>query len=190
MARIAEGRFDIGGTFTEGFESTMVNEVLARQMYVGRKWFVERYPGLDSAVVAFHQDGPLRAIQMPQVYAKAGMRYMKPSRLAEDVILWGGLDGASGLIAFPQWQYCEGAGQWNTSAQDILYRMALYAPQYAASGLTPELPVTWGCDYAPPDNATQLFEDWAALVAGGAKIPELIYSNFKTWGDAMNASRV
>ena len=189
MARIAEGRFDIGGTFTEGFESTMVNEVLARQMYVGRKWFVERNPGLDSAVVAFHQDGPLRAIQMPQVYAKAGMRYMKPSRLAEDVILWGGLDGASGLIAFPQWQYCEGAGQWNTSAQDILYRMALYAPQYAASGLTPELPVTWGCDYAPPDNATQLFEDWAALVAGGAKIPELIYSNFKNWGDVMNASR-
>ena len=30
--------------------------VLARQMYVGRKWFVERYPDLtDSAVVAFHQ---------------------------------------------------------------------------------------------------------------------------------------
>ena len=35
IARIAEGRFDIGGTFTEGFESTMLNEVLARQMYVG-----------------------------------------------------------------------------------------------------------------------------------------------------------
>jgi alpha-mannosidase len=189
VARIAAGRFDVGGTFSEGFESTMVNEVLARQMYVGRKWFVERYPALDSAVVAFHQDGPLRAIQMPQVYAKAGMRYMKPSRLAEDIILWGGLDGASGLIAFPQWQYCEGATQWATSAQDVLYRMALYAPQYEAYGLAPVLPVTWGCDYAPPDNATQLFADWAALSTGGANVPELVYSNFKLWGDAINVSR-
>jgi hypothetical protein len=188
VARMAEGRFDIGGTFTEGFESTMLNEILARQMYVGRKWFVERYPGLDSGVVAFHQDGPLRAIQMPQVYAKAGMRYMKPSRLAEDVVLWQGLDGISGLVAFPQWQYCEGAGQWNTSAQDILYRMALYAPQYAASNLAPELPVSWGCDYAPPDNATQLFADWAALAANES-LPELVYGTFKSWGDAINVSR-
>jgi alpha-mannosidase len=188
LARIAEGRFDIGGTFTEGFESTMVNEILARQMYLGRKWFVERYPGLDSAVVAFHQDGPLRAIQMPQVYAKAGMKYMKPSRLSEDIVFWAGLDGASGLVSFPQWQYCEGASQWAIDAQDVLYKMALFAPQYAAAGLPPSLPVTWGCDYAPPDNATQLFADWAALSAT-ERVPELVYSNFKTWGDEISAAR-
>lgn len=184
IARISEGRFDIGGTFTEGFESSMLNELLARQMYLGRKWFVERYPALESAVVAFHQDGPLRAAQMPQVYYKAGIKYLKPSRLAEDIVHWKGLDAGPGLIAFPQWQYCEGATQWATSAQDILYRMALFAPQYAAAGLPPQLPVTWGCDYAPPDNATQLFADWAALAAN-ITLPALEYSNFKTWGDAM-----
>ncbi len=80
VARIAEGRFDIGGTFSEPLETTLLNELLARQMYTGRKWFVERYPGLDSAVVAFHQDGPLRSLQMPQLYRKAGMRFMKTSR--------------------------------------------------------------------------------------------------------------
>ena len=37
VARIAEGRFDIGGTFTEGLESTQLNELMARQMYTGRK---------------------------------------------------------------------------------------------------------------------------------------------------------
>jgi alpha-mannosidase len=189
ISKIAEGRFDIGGTFTEGFESTMVNEILARQMYVGRKWFVERYSGLDSAVVAFHQDGPLRAIQMPQVYAKAGMRYMKPSRLAEDIVLWTGLDGKTGLISFPQWQYCEGSSQWSVDAQDILYKMSLYAPQYKAAGLPPFLPITWGCDYAPPDNATQLFSDWTELVSNGTTSAELIYSNFKNWGDAISQAR-
>lgn len=44
-----------GGTYTEGFESTMLGEILVRQMYSGRKWFVDRYPGVDSAVVAWHQ---------------------------------------------------------------------------------------------------------------------------------------
>jgi hypothetical protein len=39
-------------------------------MYTGRKWFVQRYPNLDGAVVAFHQDGPLRAAQTPQVRVK------------------------------------------------------------------------------------------------------------------------
>lgn len=186
ISKIAEGKFDIGGTFSEGFESTMVNEVLARQMYVGRKWFLNRYPGIDSAVVAFHQDGPLRAIQMPQVYAKAGMRYMKPSRLAEDIVVWKGLDGEAGLLSFPQWQYCEGSDQWSIKAQDILYKMSIYASQYAAFGLPPILPVTWGCDYAPPDNATELFSEWASLISNGTTSAELVYSNVKNWGDLMS----
>ena len=42
-------------------------------MYFGRKWWIDRYPDIDSAVVAFHQDGPLRALQVPQIYAKAGI---------------------------------------------------------------------------------------------------------------------
>lgn len=188
ISRIAEGRFDIGGTFSEGFESTMLNEILARQMYVGKKWFNERYPGLDSAVVAFHQDGPLRAIQMPQVYAKAGMRYMKPSRLAEDIVMWKGLDGGKGLLSFPQWQYCEGTSQWSINAQDIIYKMSIYAAQNSALGLPPILPVTWGCDYAPPDNATQLFSEWAQLISNGTTSAALIYSNVKSWGDAISSA--
>ena len=185
VARMAEGRFDIGGTFSEGFESTMLNEVLARQAYTGRKWLLDRYPSLaDTGVVAFHQDGPLRGLQTAQVYAKAGLRYLKPSRLSEDIVAWASPDGSS-LLAFPQWQYCEGASQWATDARDILFRLALFAPQYAAAGLPRVLPVTWGCDYAPPDNATALFADWAARRAAEPRLPSLRYSTFKSWGDAM-----
>ena len=79
-------------------------------MYSGRKWFLARYPQLtDAAVVAFHQvrgqcglcttgcddaltgalppwqDGPLRSAQTAQVFAKAGMRYLKHSRYSEKV---------------------------------------------------------------------------------------------------------
>jgi alpha-mannosidase len=101
VQRLREGRFDIGATFTEGFESSMYNEALVRQMYEGRKWFVERYPGIDSAVVAFHQDAPLRALQMPQVYSKAGVRYLKASRFSDKIFRWASPDGSS-LLAFEE----------------------------------------------------------------------------------------
>lgn len=76
VQRMSEGRFDIGATFSEPLEETLYGELLVRQMYLGRKWFVDNFPGVDSAVVAFHQDGPLRALQMPQIYAKAGVKYV------------------------------------------------------------------------------------------------------------------
>lgn len=53
-------------------------------MYYGRKWFVERYPDLAnaSALVAFHQDGPLRALQMPQVRRSMYSRWVQVVKYA------------------------------------------------------------------------------------------------------------
>lgn len=186
VARIAEGRFDMGGTWTEPYEGSFVNELLARQMYVGRKWATTRYPGLDTAVVGFHQDGPLRALQTAQVYAKAGMRYMKPSRYSEEIVRWTGADGQSSLLAFPQIHYCTGAYQWGETAPDILYRMAMYAPFYKAHGMPPVLGVTWGCDYAPPTNASDLMAQWAAAGGSTGALPPLVFSNFKNFLDTLS----
>jgi alpha-mannosidase len=162
-----------------------LNEILARQMYTGRKWFVERYPGLDSAVVAFHQDGPLRALQMPQVYAKAGMRYLKQSRLTERIVRWTAPDGVSGLLSFPQLHYC--VDESAIDAQDILYRLALYAPQYREFNLPPILPVTVGCDYAPPYDASAVFAGWeAASQRMNNSLPALQYSTFRNALDALS----
>ena len=104
VQRMREGRFDIGATFTEGFEGSMYNEALVRQMYEGRKWFVERYPGIDSAAVAFHQDAPLRSLQMPQVYSRAGVRYLKASRFSDKIFRWAAPDGSS-LLAYEEFHY-------------------------------------------------------------------------------------
>lgn len=105
------GAFDVGGTFSEPFESTLLNELLARQMYTGRLWAVDRYrnnPKVDTAVVVFHQDGPLRSTQMPQVYAKAGMRYLKSSRSVDGLFRWASPDGTS-LLALTEVHYCDNA---------------------------------------------------------------------------------
>jgi len=185
ITRIAENKFDIGGTFTELFETPALNEILARQMYTGRKWFVTRYPGLDSAVVAFHQDGPLRSLQTPQIYNKAGMRYLKPSRYSEEIVQWIGADDRSRLLAFPQVHYCVGMN--GVQYQDILYRMALYAAQYKYANFPPVLAVTWGCDYAPPDDATALFSAWQNYSNTiGNILPPLRHSTFKNWMDVLS----
>ena len=99
---------------------------------------MDRYPELANvtAMVAFHQDGPLRALQMPQVcqqrggtgsalrsrpigplahplpsrrqvYAKAGMRYLKASRYGDGLFRWQSPDGSS-LLAYEEYHYGEG----------------------------------------------------------------------------------
>ena len=156
VARIAEGRFDIGGTFTEGLESTQLNELMARQMYSGRKWFVERYPGLDSGVVAFHQDGPLRAIQAPQVWAKSGMRYLKSSRWSDQVLAWHGADDDSSVLAMTEVHY----GQANANVADLTHRLAQMGPLYRAAGLPPVGVQAVGTDYSPPTDFSAFVAAW------------------------------
>ena len=178
VQRVLEGRMDIGGTFTEPYESTMYNEIMVRQVYMGRKWFIDRYPQLANitAMVAFHQDGPLRALQVgaeaerknerrrrkreeerkerradrtkfalfdepngteriflsscsfffffpslslsfslilflvlasmqvPQVYRKAGIKYLKASRYSDSIFRWASPDGSS-LLTFEEVHY-------------------------------------------------------------------------------------
>ncbi len=191
MVLVCVQAFDVFSLFcgtthaSTGFESTMLNEILVRQMYTGRKWFLTRYPNLDSAVVAFHQDGPLRALQTAQVYRKAGIKYLKPSRYSEELIRWTSPDDGPGLLAFPQLHYCTGAVQWGTNVADMLYRMSLYAPKLRAAGLPSVLGITVGCDYAPPTNNSDLFAQWAAANATlfNGSLPALQYSTFKAYLD-------
>lgn len=183
--RIEEGRFDIGGTFTEPFEETLYDELLVRQMYSGRKWFVERYPTLDSAVVAFYQDGPLRALQMPQIYAKAGIRYLKASRLSDNIFRWTSPDGSS-LLAFQEVHYGEekpdGGGYGGGFTPDVaLARMEYWRPQFESQCLPPVWPATVGIDYHDPWLAGDFVADWNAASDKNGWNVSVAYSTFKEY---------
>ena len=172
VARIAEGRFDIGATWTEGLESTQLNELMARQMYMGRKWFVERYPGLDSAVVAFHQDGPLRAIQTPQVWRRSGVRYLKSSRWSDQIVAWHGADDNSSVLAMTEVHY----GQANADVADLTRRLAQMGPLYRAAGLPPVGVQAVGTDYSPPTNYSSFLGAWNAQPRNAT--PTMRYGTF------------
>lgn len=150
--RILEGRFEFGATFTEPFESIQAGELLVRQMYFGRLYFLEwlahhrvlleqKYSEKFGSVapekifkhwlgneeiglLVFHQDGPLRAEQMPQIYAKSGVRFLKASRLRLDLFRWAGKDRNFGvdnsLLTYEELQYCSGGinGTMNANPKD------------------------------------------------------------------------
>jgi alpha-mannosidase len=179
VQRIKEGRFDIGGTFTEGYESTMPNEVLVRQVYQGRKWFVDRWPELADigAQVAFHQDGPLRSLQTAQVFAKSGIKYLKFSRFSDRLFRWKSPDGSS-LLSFGQVHYCEGEGiQMPFKVTDVKSMMSYFEPQFQAHQLPPQFPFTDGCDYQAPQYQNGPFNDWNSL----SNVPRIEYSLFSTF---------
>lgn len=161
------GTMDIGGTFTEPFEETLYGELLVRQVYSGRKWFIERYPDLANvaALTAFHQDGPLRALQMPQIYSRAGIRYLKASRLSDRIFRWASPDGSS-LLAFEEVHYGEERADGGGYAQPltpngIARRMNQWAPRYARAGLPRVFGGTLGTDYRNASIQDTFTAAWA-----------------------------
>ena len=192
--RMREGRFDIGATFTEGFESSMYNEALVRQMYEGRKWYVERYPGIRSAVVAFHQDAPLRALQIPQVYSKAGVQYLKASRFSDKIFRWAAPDGSS-LLAFEEFHYYK---DWANTVPYLLDQFAEYLPQFASGSFPAILPLTYGKDNFDPrgfnnSDLRPLHDGWMnvtgpAWAAFGRRPPPIEFGHVRSFLDSLEST--
>ena len=206
VRRMVGGQFDIGATFTEPFEQTLYNEILIRQLYEGRKWFTERYPEVDSARVAFQQDSPAKALQMPQVYNKSGVRYFKGSRFGNAIFDWAAPDGSS-VLAFEQYDYAQADSVGNSpyfSSDTVFRAMQRWQPQFAAAHAPPLLPVALGHDYrmptlfdAPlnglPGRAKKAFMNEWTNVSGpavfGAQAPRAVYSTVHSYLQQLDASR-
>eukprot|EP01060_Flectonema_neradi_P020177 TRINITY_DN27698_c0_g1_i1.p1 TRINITY_DN27698_c0_g1~~TRINITY_DN27698_c0_g1_i1.p1 ORF type:complete len:1128 (+),score=218.92 TRINITY_DN27698_c0_g1_i1:491-3385(+) len=196
VARVKDRRFDIGGTFTEGFEEMMYNELMVRQIYNGRKWFIERYPELENltAQVAFHQDGPLRALQMPQVYKKSGLKYLKASRLSDNFFKWASPDG-SYLIAFEETHYGQedpdGTGYMYPITTDIITRrMNYWAAEYQKNGMEPTFALTVGSDYYSPRLYPEFTEDWMGINTEPTPSPIVTWSNFNNYLSSLDESKL
>jgi len=156
----------------------MYNEILVRQQYEGRKWFVERYPEVDSARVAFQQDCPAKALQMAQIYNKSGIRYFKASRLGDEIFRWASPDGSS-VLAFEQVDYGEVAPP--LTAQAIFNNMMVFYPQFQDANAPPWLPIATGTDYHSPWLATTFIDEWNNITGPAAfannTAPAVVYSH-------------
>lgn len=155
----------------------MYNEILVRQMYEGRKWFVERYPEVDSARVAFQQDCPAKALQTAQIYNRSGIAYFKASRLGDVIFRWAAPDGSS-VLAFEQVDY----GELNSplSAESVYNSMVTWQDQFQDASAPPWLPLAAGSDYHMPWSAAAFQAEWENVsgpAAFGGPAPPLQYSH-------------
>ncbi len=91
--RLHEGRMLVGSTYTQPYEEMYFSESLARQFYLGKLWLKEEFDGYN-ATSYYNSDVPGRAMQMPQLMAKAGVDNMFISRHERGVFEWYSPDGS------------------------------------------------------------------------------------------------
>jgi alpha-mannosidase len=89
-------RFSWGASYVELLQVSAGPEKLVRQFYFGRGWLKKTFPGVDSHIY-YQTDPPQMSLQMPQLLAKAGVRYCLLGRLAYGFYNWRSPDGSSVL---------------------------------------------------------------------------------------------
>ena len=107
--RVAEKRLSFGGRYTQFYEAVYGGEALARQMYFGRKWLKKTLGGDCDTQIVWDTDIPQRTLQSPQVFAKAGIKYLMIGRFpTPGVFVWESPDGSN--VIFDTYLYGSGWG--------------------------------------------------------------------------------
>ncbi|MCE5249638.1 chitobiase/beta-hexosaminidase C-terminal domain-containing protein [bacterium] len=185
----AAGRFEWGATYNQPYESMYDGEALIRQTYLGRKWLKKNLPGCDSRT-AWSPDVPGRAMQMPQILAKAGIRYLHMSRHEKGFYRWLSPDG-TGVLAFSPGHYhwsgeifresmaqadhttiVEKTRGFEAIAQSLSERLKADEKYYKEHGIGPRYGLIYSTDFSGPANLDELFKDWNGAVDRGNYGPD------------------
>ncbi len=176
------GCFSWGATFNQPYEGLESDEQLVRQTYLGRKWIKENLPGMD-ALTAYNVDVPGRTLQSPQVFSKAGIKYLVVSRMKEGFFNWYSPDGTSILTFSPGnygwallvYRYFESDAI--TAMQKLHNVLRNWDAYYSSHNLPPHYAVIISTDAGGPADYGKIAGEWnkiAGLSATG--IPHLQHS--------------
>lgn len=89
-------RFVWGASYVELLQVSAGPEKLVRQFYLGRRWLRNTFPGVDSTLY-IQTDPPSMSLQMPQILARAGVKYCLLGRLPFGFYNWVSPDGSNVL---------------------------------------------------------------------------------------------
>ena len=190
LARTKEGRFEWAGTYTQPYESLESGEQLVRQLYLGRKWIKHMLPGCDTTV-AWSPDVPGRAMQMPQILHKAGIKFLMMSRHERGFYNWLSPDG-SGVTAYSPGHYGDLFGILNGPYERVapavtkfLDKWTDYYPQHK---IRPAVCILVSSDSSMPPDYGDLISTWNTK-AGESGAPKLAYATSADFfRDAVNGA--
>ena len=196
IQRYAERRFFWGATFNQPYEGLSSGEQLVRQAYFGRKWIKDNLPGCDDRT-AFNVDVPGRALQMPQILEKSGIRNLFISRFGEGFYDWNSPDGSS-VLTYSPGNYGWATLEWKFFDEDVLSafrkmhaRLGLWDAYYKEHRLPPLYCVVMSCDATKPRSYTAIFKEWNTIAElSEIPLPRVRYSNMDTFLEAMDAPGV
>jgi alpha-mannosidase len=90
---MGDKRFIWGASYVENQEVHVGPEKLVRQFYFGRRWLEQSFPGVDTHFYV-KTDPPSMTLQMPQILAKAGVKYHIQGRMPYGFYRWEAPDGS------------------------------------------------------------------------------------------------
>jgi alpha-mannosidase len=157
-----EGRMEWGATLNQPYESLLSGEQLVREVYFGRRWLLENFPGCDARVY-FNPDVPGRALQMQQILAKAGIPYMIISRFHEGFYRWESPDGSS-VLAYSPGHYTNSSALLNAKPEEgaklLAQKLSAWNPYYEKRNIPPEFPLIHSEDFSKPTDFGGLIRLW------------------------------
>jgi len=178
IKRYKEGRFTWGGTYTQPYEGILSGEQLVRQVYYGRKWIKDSL-GCDETT-AYNIDVPSRALQVPQIFAKSGIKTLFISRMYDGFYHWYSPDGtklttfACSKYDFPHDVLCYFSEDAFTAMKRINPNIRLASDSYAKYKIANQYPIVMSCDANTPMNLQPIIDEWNRIVdLSDAKIPHM-----------------
>ncbi|MBN1998592.1 hypothetical protein JW935_13620 [candidate division KSB1 bacterium] len=184
---LQNGRLECGAFYNQPYESMYSGEALVRQTYYGRKWLLDRF-GYDSRVM-WNADVPARAMQIPQIMAKAGIEYVESGRQQEGFYLWKSPDGSS-VIAHSAGHYYNAS--WILLEQDEQGKMVFKPLEQIVKELSQKvgewrtyhelyhIPQQYGLilsrDWLKPLNMEKFIHNWNRNVAVQKNLPPMRYA--------------
>lgn len=185
-----QGRLEWGGTYTMPYESMYDGEALIRQTYLGRKWLQKTLPGCDFTI-ACNEDVPGRAMQMPQILAKAGIRYLEISRHEAGIYRWYSPDGSHVLMYTPGHYDGSGRDIWDVKTDEqkkagLLAHLNAWEIYFKTNRFRPVLPVLISTDWAEPREFSSFFSYWNRS-AKAEGLPRLGYASSLATFKALDA---
>ncbi len=169
IERYKEGRFLWGATYNQPYEGLSSGEQLVRQAYYGRKWIKENLPGCDDRT-ANNIDVPGRVMQMPQIFAKSGIKNLFISRMAEGLYDWYSPDGSK-VFTFTPGNYGWASLFWKfynedavTAFERLHHRSRLWSDYFEDRNIPAHYATLMSCDATKPINFGAIVEEWNKIV--------------------------
>jgi alpha-mannosidase len=194
IQRYKEKRFLWGATYNQPYEGLSTGEQLVRQIYNGRKWIKENLPGCDD-ITANNVDVPGRTMQMPQIFAKSGIKNLFISRFKEGFYDWYSPDGSK-VLTYSPGNYGWAVGQMKYFEKDAVMAMhklqsqlLVWSNYFKTRNIPPHYAVLISCDATKPVSYKKVIDEWNKLVdEAEIPLPHLINSTSDTYFNIVNTS--